>query len=226
MKNLKKVGMALTAGAIAITMILGMTACGKEKAAEITNEHLSFKVASIGYASENPLGNDKVSFEKGKIKVKVPENTTCVIVNLGKFFQENEGVLGRDVSFTRSDRTGVGMVYDLVGNDAARDNRVWREYGVTEEGEGINKLGGLKYSHADFPKHAKTGLAIFRFNKDRAEINFFTARNAQHEPIYNGANYHFGHADATKEFTLTITGHNGKKHKMHLVVEVDTAAQE
>ena len=223
MKSLKRISMAVVAGALAITVMIGMTACDKEKARAVTHEHLSFKTASVCYATEDTLSQHKVRHEDGKVIVKVPENTTCVIVNLGGHFKKHKGLLGKDTTFTRSEMTGIGKVYDLVGNDTTKENRTWREHGVTENGEGINKLGGLKYSHADFPKSAKTGLAIFRFHEDRAEINFFTARNAQNEPIYNGENYHFGHADATKEFTLHLHGHNGKKHKLHLVVEVDTA---
>jgi len=226
MKSLKRMSMAVVAGALAITVIIGMTACDKEKTRAVTHEHLSFKTASIGYATEETLPQHKVRHEKGKVIVKVPENTTCVIVNLGGHFKHNNGLLGKDTTFTRSEMTGVGKIYELVGNDTSKENRVWREYGVTETGEGINKTGGLKYSNVNFPTSAKTGLAIFHFHEDRSEINFFTARDPQtNEPIYSGANYHFGHPNAMKDFTLTITGHNGKKHKLHLIVEVDTATE-
>jgi hypothetical protein len=221
--------------ALTCVMCIGCVACGGSKPADVrinadmlkATQAGIIKTAPIGYATENNLANPatNVKMDGTKLEITVPANTTCVILNVAELFKGTEGILGANTTFTRSDANiagKVGRVYDLVGSDSAtKNNRVWRLHGSSTAGEGIDKANGLVYSHADFPAEAKVGLAIYRFNENRAEINFFANRHVtSNEPQFTGANHHFGHADAVNNFTVRIMGHDGLMYVLDVVVKV------
>ena len=140
-----------------------------------------------------------------KIVIEVPDDTNCIEVDVKPFLEKNQSVLGKNFTFSRTDMSGTGYVYEQVDTDEESTGAMWK-----------------RHSEEDRTARAKMNLPA-------GPKMFITNEEDARQPMYLFANRDDASAvfnRSEKRFRIVFNGNDGKTYKTEIAVRTPTMQEQ